>query len=143
MNHTALVAPGTALLVLLASACAHDNGASTTTVTGGSPEGVRVTNVTATDEPAIRLADELCAHEAACNHIRDDGRYGSEKACMADQGASALAQLARWGCAPTRTHAGFEECLAAVRSERCEASLPRLDGLSACRSAAVCAADQP
>ena len=121
-------------VVLLTSACAHESGPGTTTVTGGSLATAR-----SSDEPAMRLADEICGREAACNHIGAGARYRSEEACMAAQGATAPTQIARWGCVPTRTQAGFEECLAAVRSERCETPLPRVDALAACRSAPVCA----
>jgi hypothetical protein len=104
---------------------------------------VRVTGARASDEPAMRLADEVCAREAACNHIGAGARYRSEEACMAEQGALAPTQLTRWGCVPTRTQAGFEECLAAVRSERCETPLPRVDALAVCRSGPVCARRGP
>jgi len=136
MNRLELIA--TSAVLLLASACAHDSSTSTTTVTAGPPSPSR-----SSDEPAMRLADEICGREAACNHIGAGERYRSEEACMAEQGALAPSQLARWGCVPTRTQAGFEECLAAVRSERCETPLPRVDVLVACRSTPVCEAKHP
>ncbi|MDB4934002.1 MAG: hypothetical protein JWP87_974 [Labilithrix sp.] len=127
-----------ACLGVLLAACAHNEGAGTTTVTSGSTSGVRVTNTRENDDAAMRLADEVCARELACNHIGDGARYRSEEACLADQGAQAPVQLSRWSCTPTQTQAGFEECLAAIRSEKCETALPRVDRLTACRSAAVC-----
>jgi hypothetical protein len=139
MNRNELIA---AASLLLASACAHDSGSGTTTVTSGSTSGVRVTNTRSSDEPSMRLADEICARELACNHVGPGARYRSEEACMAEQGAIAPTQLSRWGCVPTRTQAGFEECLAAVRSERCETPLPRVEVLAACRSEPVCAANR-
>jgi hypothetical protein len=133
-----LLASFSATAVVLATACAHNDGAGTTTVTSGSTSGVRVTNTRQSDQPAMRLADEICARELACNHIGAGARYRSEEACMAEQGASAPTQVSRWECVPGQTQAGFEECLAAIRSERCETPLPRVDRLVACRSAAVC-----
>lgn len=124
--------------VLLVAACAHNDGAGTTTVTSGSTSGVRVTNTRQSDEPAMRLADEICARELSCNHIGPSARYRSEEACMAEQGAAAPSQVSRWDCEPTRSEAGFEQCLAAIRSERCETAMPRVETLVACRSAAVC-----
>jgi hypothetical protein len=128
-----------AAMLLMVGACAHRSESSgTTTVTSGSTSGVRVTGTHERDDVALRLADEICGREAACGHIGDGARYRSEEACMADQGASAPVQISRWSCTPTQTQAGFEECLASIRSERCETALPRVDRLVACRSMAVC-----
>jgi hypothetical protein len=131
---------GTMAAALLVAACAHQpEGSSVTSVTSGSTSGVKVTSARVDrDEPAMRLADELCSRAAACNQIGEGARYRSEEACMADQGAQAPAQIARWTCTPTATQAGFEECLAAIRSERCETALPRVEQLIACRSVQVC-----
>ena len=128
-------------VVAISAGCAHSSETSgTTTVTSSSAtSGVRVTGVTSDkDQASMRLADEICGREAACNGIGDGAKYRSLEACMADQGASAPVQIARWSCTPTQTQAGFEECLAAIRSERCETPLPRVDRLVACRSAPVC-----
>jgi hypothetical protein len=124
----------------LAVGCAHGTTetAGTATVTSGATSGVKVTGASSTNQAAMRLADEICARETACGAIGDGARYRTEEACMADQGASAPVQLSRWTCTPTQTQAGFEECLAAIRSERCETPLPRVDRLVACRSASVC-----
>jgi hypothetical protein len=119
--------------VLLATACARQVGtvtvASTTTTAAEQ---------TPADAAALRLADEICGREAACNNIGETARYRTEEACMSDQGARAPAQLKAWSCTPTQTQAGFEQCLAAIRSERCETALTRLDKLDACRSTEVC-----
>ncbi|MDB5213625.1 MAG: hypothetical protein JWO86_1552 [Myxococcaceae bacterium] len=123
----------------LVAGCAHGNeAAGTTTVTSGTPSGAKVTGATPKDEAAMRLADEICSREAACSNVGDGAKYRTEEACMADQGATAPVQLSRWSCTPTQTQAGFEECLAAIRSERCETPLPRVDRLVACRSVSVC-----
>jgi hypothetical protein len=126
-------------LAALAVGCAHGTEtAGTATVTSGATSGVKVSGGSSTDQAAMRLADEICARETACGAIGDGARYRTEEACMADQGASAPVQLSRWSCTPTQTQAGFEECLAAIRSERCETPLPRVDRLVACRSGSVC-----
>ena len=123
----------------LTAGCAHGaDAAGTTSVTSGANPGARLTATTARDQASMRLADEICAREAACGAIRDGASYSTEEACMADQGATAPVQIARWSCTPTQTQAGFEECLAAIRGERCETPLPRVDRLVACRSASVC-----
>ena len=134
-----LVLAALALAALGGGGCAHQSETSgTTTVTSGATSGVRVTGTSDKDQASMRLADEICARQAACGGIGEGARYRTEEACMADQGASAPAQIARWSCTPTQTQAGFEECLAAIRSERCETPLPRVDRLAACRSASVC-----
>lgn len=130
-----------AAVTMLVAACSHQpDGSGVTTVTSGpAPAGVKMTAARSDrDEAAMRLADELCARAAACNQIGEGARYRSEEACMADEGAKAPAQIGAWTCTPTRTQAGFEECLAAIRSERCETALPRADRLIACRTAQVC-----
>ena len=127
-------------VALLAVACTHaQDRSSTTTVTSGSPQGVKMTAARSErDQAAMRLADELCSRAAACSQIGDGARYRTEEACMADQGTKAPAQISSWTCTPGQTQAGFEECLAAIRSERCETDLPRIDRLVACRTAQVC-----
>jgi hypothetical protein len=122
-----------------AAGCAHASHASgTTSVTSGTVSRVRLTATTAKDQASMRLADEICAREAACGAIRDGARYRTEEACMAEQGAIAPVQISRWSCTPTQTQEGFEECLAAIRGERCETQLARVDQLGACRTASVC-----
>ena len=142
MSRTSRIPVGVFALAIAAvsAGCAHQSETSgTTTVTGSSTtSGVRVTGTTDKDQASMRLADEICGREAACGAIGDGAKYRTEEACMADQGARAPVQLSRWSCTPTQTQAGFEECLAAIRSERCETPLPRVDRLVACRSASVC-----
>jgi hypothetical protein len=139
MTHTS-IALAAGFIGALAIGCAsHAESAGATIVTSGTTtSGVRVTGSSDKDQAAMRLADEICERAATCGAIRDGAKYRSQEACMADQGASAPAQISRWSCTPTRTQAGFEECLAAIRSERCETPLPRVDRLVACRSGAVC-----
>lgn len=86
----------------------------------------------------MRLADEMCTREAACNHIGSGARYRTEEACMSDQGVRAPLQVSRWTCAPPPNEAAFEVCLAAIRGERCDTPLTHADELVACRSGAVC-----
>ena len=120
--------------------CSHtQDSAGTTTVTSGSTLGPKVTGArTDRDEASMRLADEMCSRAAACNQIGEGARYPTEEACMAAEGAKAPAQLNGWSCAPSASPSGFEGCLAAVRGERCESDLPRVDRLAACRSVQVC-----
>jgi len=131
------------LLVVLA-ACAHDRDhAGTSTVTSGTPEGVRVTNVTIGDyDPGERLAGELCKREATCGRIdssgTDEAKLLGEQNCVTTNAPRMKNAIAGWGCSATTHRAGFEECLAAVRSESCDTRLERPDILPACRASAVC-----
>lgn len=133
----------TALLLALA-ACAHDrDAASTTRVTSGTPDGVRVTNVTIGDyDPAERLAGELCRREATCGRIdsasSDEAKLLGEQNCVTANAPRMRAAMERWSCSPSTHRAQFEDCLAAVRSERCETRNVGPDILPACRSNAVC-----
>lgn len=132
------------LSIFLIGACAHDRDrASTTTVTSGTPEGVRVTNVTVGDsDPADRLAGELCRREATCGRIdarpSDEAKLLGEQNCVTVNAPRVRAAMERWSCSP-RTRARFDDCLAALRSERCETSITGPEILPACRSNAVCA----
>jgi hypothetical protein len=132
-------------ITLLAAACAHDRERpSSTTVTSGTPEGVRVTNVTVGDsDPAERLAGELCQREATCGRIEgsqsDEAKLLGAQNCVTVNAPRMRAAMERWSCSPSTQRASFEECLAAVRSERCETKIEGPDTLPACRSNAVCA----
>ncbi len=132
-------------VLALVTACAHSKDQSqsysTTTITGGTPTGVRVTNVRENEpDPGLALADEVCRREATCNRIgAAGGRYPTEEACMADLGTRFPAQIASWNCSPAAARARFEECLAAIRSERCDTDLVSgADRLPLCRATAVC-----
>jgi hypothetical protein len=140
LAHSSKASVALVVALLAVAACARQaEGPSTTSVTSGSTSGVRVTDVrTDQDAMALRLADEVCAREVACNHIGVDARYVSEEACLADQGARAPTQSARWSCQPTQSQTSVDECLAAIRNERCETTLTHIDYLVACRSAAIC-----
>ncbi len=133
MSRTTAICLTALLLGTLGTACARQTGPGTTTLTSG-PTGVR----TDASAAAGRLADEICGREVACDHVGKGARYRSEEACMSDQGARAPTQIARWTCTPTETHAGFETCLAAIRSEHCDTPLAHADELVACRSAPIC-----
>lgn len=126
--------------LLIVTNCARQvDGQGTTTVTSGATSSVKVTGIQVErDAVGMRLADEICTRETACNHVGSDAAYRTLEACMADQGAKAPAQLSSWSCVPPQTSAGFEQCLAAIRGERCETTLGRADRLVACRSDAVC-----
>jgi hypothetical protein len=141
MTRTAIAS----LALLLVTACAHDRDRSeTTTITSGSPGGVRVTNVTIGEfDPAERLAGELCQREATCGRIEgsgtDEAKLLGEQNCVTTKTPGLRQRLRAWPCSPAASGGRFEECLAAVRSERCEARLDSLEALPACRANAVCA----
>lgn len=134
-----------ASMLLTLAACAHEREpASTTTVTSGTPQGVRVTNVTVGDyDPADRLAGELCRREATCGRIdarqSDEAKLLGEQNCVTVNAPRMRAAMERWSCSAMTRRASFEECLAAVRSERCETRIDSPDILPACRANAVCA----
>lgn len=140
MVRTSFAALALVTFATIAAGCAHRaDSSSTTTVTSGSTSGVRVTGARVEhDDAANRLADELCGRAAACKAIGPDARWRTEESCMADQSVKASSQISRWTCTPTQTQAGFEGCLAAIRSEKCETDMTRAEQLGACRSVAVC-----
>jgi Family of unknown function (DUF6184) len=119
--------------LLFGTACARQVG--TTAVTSAAASSAAQTPG---DAAALRLADELCGREAACSNVGQGARYRTEEACLSDQSSRAPLQLARWSCTPSQTQDGFEQCLAAIRSERCETTLTHVEQLAACRRVAVC-----
>lgn len=120
------------MVVLLGSgACARQMGTATVT----SSDAPRASS--ATEAAALRLANEMCGREAACNGIGEGARYRTEEACLSDQSSRAPAQLARWWCGAA-PQAGFEGCLKAIHAERCESQLTRPDQLVACRTDGAC-----
>lgn len=131
-------------LALTALSCAHDReSAGTTTITSGTPGGPRVTNIpVAEDDRAARLARELCRRDAACGRIEtsgtDEARLLGEQNCVTTKAPEARRAIGAWACEPAPAEAPFEECLAAIRSERCETRVDRADALPACRREAVC-----
>lgn len=135
--------------VTLSVACARQlNGPAegTTTITSGTPGGVRVTGAQIErDDLSNRIADEMCNRESACSMIgdRDDARYRTVEACMSDQGTKSPGVIARWGCTPLGTSATFEACLATIRSARCDMKIDRADMIAECRRAAVCTTRTP
>lgn len=133
--------PLLALASALAAACAHqdDTRGGITTIRSGSPEGARVTNL-APDDPAERLAIELCRRAESCGKTgRRETRWPTETACVAEVERDVPARVRSWSCSPARGR--LEECLAAIRSARCEAPVDgRWPELAACRAEVVCAA---
>ncbi|MBS2014388.1 MAG: hypothetical protein JST00_15985 [Deltaproteobacteria bacterium] len=140
------VSPAAVTFVLaLAIGCARQvngPGSSTTTITSGTPGGVRVTGAQIErDDLSNRIADEVCSRELACGSVgdREGARYRTQEACMADQGTKAPSVVSRWGCTPVGTSASFETCLATIRSARCDVRMDRADEIAECRRNAVCA----
>ncbi len=124
-------------------ACAHHDDArgGITTIRSGSPEGARVTSV-APDDRAARLAVELCRRAEACGRVgRREARWATDTACVSEVERDVPARLRAWRCSPSSSLGRLEDCLAAIRSARCDA--PVDDGwteLAACRAEVVCAA---
>ena len=131
-------------VTLALTGCAHDyDRPQTTTTTGATPEGVRVTNVRTDDyDPAAALAGELCRREAACGRLgegaSDEAKLLGEQNCVTERRGRIREVMRGWSCSPAAERARFEECLAAVRSERCETNLARPDTLPLCRANTVC-----
>ena len=146
--HTMIRIVGFFLVAGALIACAHESDrAGTTTVTSASSrtDGVRVTNVSAADyDPAERLAGELCRREATCGRIEarssDEAKLLGEQNCVTSETPRIRKVMNEWPCSQIALprSARFEECLAAVRSDRCETNLSSPDTLAACRGKAVC-----
>lgn len=128
------------LAAFVGPACAHrPDRIATTEVRSGEMGGVRVTNVSS-DDRTTRLAEELCHRAEACGHVGNrDKRWPTDGACIADVERDLPRKLGAWTCAPESSVARFEECLAAIRSAKCEAPVEdHMDALTACRADAVC-----
>ncbi|AKV02821.1 hypothetical protein AKJ09_09484 [Labilithrix luteola] len=128
-------------VVSLLVACSHNERSSgITTLSSGTPNGVRVTETgPALAEPAARLAQELCSREAECDRIGKDGSlYASEDACRANLDGPVRTEMASWRCTPASKDLRFEDCLASIRSAHCETSIDHLSRLTACQSLTLC-----
>jgi hypothetical protein len=128
-------------------ACTKDDGRATTTMvtSGTTTSGIRVTNVPTERDPAERLAGELCRHDTICNLAprsgTDEARLLSEQACVTERTADARRFLSGWKCTPAAGRARLEECLAAIRGERCETVLDDPARLGLCPRNLTCAED--
>jgi hypothetical protein len=136
------------LSVFSVAACKKDTGesAGVTTIRSGSPEGVRVTNASpggALPEAASRFAGALCKHERECAEARsrqsEEAILLEEAACVSELKPTAEVSFRELSCSPAVARAGFEECLAAVKSERCYDTMARFPQVvPACRPTEVC-----
>jgi hypothetical protein len=126
--------------IVVVAGCAHESDrAQTTTLTSGT-EAVQVTSATIGD-PADRLAAEICRHEATCGRIESgssDVADVGEQLCVGNTTPRMRATIDGWDCPGMVHRAGFERCLAAIRSERCATRLDAPDVLPACRKGAAC-----
>lgn len=136
------------LVALGLVACKKDTGesAGVTTIRSGSPEGVRVTNAATPGvlpEASRRFASAICKHERVCGEARGrqtpEALLLEETACVTELRPTAELTYKELTCAPAVARAGFEECLAAIDSERCYDSMTRFpDIIPACRPTEVC-----
>jgi hypothetical protein len=130
------------VLVPASGACARqdDTRGGITTIRSGSPEGVRVTSVSP-DDRAGRLAVELCRRGESCGRVgKPEQRWPTENACVSEVQRDLPRRLGAWTCPAFETRSRFEECLAAIRSARCDAPIDeRWSELTACRAEVVCA----
>lgn len=127
MKATVAVIP---VVLTLAAACSRrGENAGMTTIRSGTPEGVRVTNLTNADlDAADRLAGAICRHERECSRTlgrlsTDEALALEENACMTEMRPAARINLDALECGPAVARAGIEECLASIRTERCETRL--------------------
>ncbi len=139
------------LALALASGCQRNgDAAGTTTIRSGTPDGVRVTSApdpASTEKTRVtsRLAAAVCAHERRCA-IEEGAGLSSEAAllgeavCVADLEPRARQNVEAWRCAPAVARAGFEECVAAIKTEtKCsEISLSEDSEVRECRPSEIC-----
>jgi hypothetical protein len=138
MSTRPVIIAASSLLALALVSCMRDDGqASTTTIRSGTAEP-SVTNV----EPAIRLATELCRHESRCRDSErqrsDEAKLLAEQNCVTAGTDPTADVMGTWSCSPAVARAGYEECLAAIRTERCETKLSSIKDVPRCRSNMVC-----
>lgn len=84
-----------------------------------------------------RIARAACDHETSCGRVADGRAWKSQDVCMADFRARADAELGRNAC--VLDEAAVATCLATIRARPCGQPLERIDELTACRRAALCA----
>ena len=125
-------------LPLALIACTREDGqSSTTTVRSGTTETTGFSI-----EPASRLTSELCRHEQRCRadeqQRSDEAKLLAEQNCVTTKNEVTQIVMGSWNCSPAMARAGYEECLAAIRTERCETRLSSIGDIPRCRSGMVC-----
>jgi hypothetical protein len=149
MYRTILALAVVPVTLALVPACTHDAGerTSTTTIRSGIPGGVRAVPA----EPhgdreyaARRLAAAICAHDRACEqsaqgNISPEAALLAEANCVAQVKPGAIEDVNAWECSPAVARAGFEECIAAISTQRCrDIVLQRARLVTACQPREVC-----
>lgn len=130
-----------AILFVTLAACKHDDGESvgTTTIRSGSTRGPKVTDVRtdSSDDMASRLTSAVCTRERQCAEQR--GKHGDGE-CASEVLSTSTLLVQNLGCDARTARPGFEECLAAIRTEDCGTSAGFSADLPQCRMAQICAA---
>ncbi len=152
MSRTLQLALAVATTTLALTSGCHHNGdaAGTTTIRSGTPDGVRVTSAPAptTDAKASaanRLAGAVCERERHCAtteraDVTAEAALLGEAVCVADLQPRARLNVEAWECSPAVARAGFEECLAAIRTETScgQITLNESSEIRACRPSEIC-----
>ncbi|HVH46809.1 MAG TPA: DUF6184 family natural product biosynthesis lipoprotein [Labilithrix sp.] len=151
MSRKKLVLALVPMMLALVAGCRHDDGeaSSTTTIRSGTPGGIRVTNTpprttTIEDRTANRLAAAVCAFRRECAaserpDVSSEAVLLDETVCTAELQADARRTIAGWRCSPARAPLGLEDCLAAIKAERCrDLTLEGVTAMRECRPSAVC-----
>jgi hypothetical protein len=153
MHRTTLAIATLAVTLALVGACKHGDGqtAGVTTIRSGTPEGVRVTNTPAPNEPttkdleANRIATAFCGHERKC--MLPEGSESSTEAgllgeavCVAELEPVARSSIDSWKCSPAVARAGLKDCIAAVNPEiRCrDVLIGEASPVEECRPTNIC-----
>jgi hypothetical protein len=145
----------TSIIILIAAAsvaaCRRDDGetASTTTIRSGTPPPLQQTRgagpSTSSDpwDPVPGLAGAICGHERACATVRGgvntEALLLQEQNCMAELTPSVALTMSQLDCSPAVARASLEECIAAVRAERCSTPMSNYPTpIAACRPTEMC-----
>jgi hypothetical protein len=118
-----------AAMALVAAACNHDRGATTTT-TGAS--------IITTDAAVSHLTAGRCEREMDCNNIGAGKRYEDRGACERAVTHDLQADLRPAKCTYGIREDRMNECLQEMKNEKCGNPLDAMSRLATCRTGRLC-----
>jgi len=87
------------------------------------------------------IAEQRCSHEASCNAIGPNGKFGSTDQCMQAMRADATQELAGNDCLDGVADRNLDGCLGEISTRACGGLSGTIDQLrvhNACRTGAIC-----
>jgi hypothetical protein len=90
-------------------------------------------------EAAVKsIAEVRCDREASCNNLGAGLKYADRAACIRELEHNVRAELLPSECPGGIDSKALENCVASIRTEKCESVLDTIGRLAACRINVLC-----